>query len=205
MPLSDLLRRRPEGMRCPACANLLPPASVFCPSCGIRFDDPDAQPLHIVDRVTGLFNDRFIRPVLEDELARAHRYGRPVGVLLVEARLPDAPPDSAPPLDDSAIDEETLKQMAGAVAGTLRDVDTPGVLGRRPPQLLAILPDTDISGTAHAANRVLASVNSALGPLERRGAVGLVCVHHGSQLRAGAVIEAAGRSLRSGRPELLGR
>ena len=39
----------------------------------------------------------------------------------------------------------------------------------------------------------------------RKASVGLVCVHHGSRLRAGAVIEAAGRSLRSGRPELLGR
>lgn len=205
MPLSDLLRRRPEGQSCPACGATLPAGSVFCPSCGIRVDDPEAQPLHIVDRITGLFNDRFIRPVLEDELARAHRYGRPVGVLLIEARLPEAPPDAGPPADEAALEDETLRQMAASVAGTLRDVDTPGVLGRRPPQLLAILPDTDISGTAHAANRVLSAANTALGSLERRCAVGLVCVHHGSRLRAGAVIEAAGRSLRSGRPELLGR
>jgi len=199
--LGDLLRRRPEATKCPACGNALPAGSVFCPSCGIRADDPDAQPLHIVDRVTGLFNDRFIRPVLEDELARAHRYGRPVGVLLIEARMPDG----EPPVDDVAADEETLKQMAAAVAGTLRDVDTPGVLARRPPQLLAILPDTDISGTAHAANRVVHSVNQSVTGIGRKAAVGLVCVHHGSRLRAGAVIEAAGRSLRSGRPELLGR
>ena len=196
--LGDLLRRRPEATKCPACGNALPAGSVFCPSCGIRADDPDAQPLHIVDRVTGLFNDRFIRPVL---VARAHRYGRPVGVLLIEARMPDG----EPPVDDVAADEETLKQMAAAVAGTLRDVDTPGVLARRPPQLLAILPDTDISGTAHAANRVVHSVNQSVTGIGRKAAVGLVCVHHGSRLRAGAVIEAAGRSLRSGRPELLGR
>ena len=54
--------------------------------------------------------------------------------------------------------------MAAALAGTVRDVDTPGVLGRTPPQLLAILPDTDVAGTAHAANRVLAAVNEALKP-----------------------------------------
>jgi hypothetical protein len=52
---------------------------------------------------------------------------------------------------------------------------------------------------------VLESVNSALTPNGRRAALGIVCVHHGQRLRAGAVIEAAGRSLRSGRPELLGR
>jgi hypothetical protein len=95
--------------------------------------------------------------------------------------------------------------MAAAVAGTLRDVDTPGVLGRRPPSLLVVLPDTDIAGTAHAATRVLDSVNTALSANGRRAALGIVCVHHGQRLRAGAVIEAASRSLRSGRPELLGR
>src|SRR5205823_9868844 len=87
--------------------------------------------------------------------------------------------------DDAGADEETLKQMAAGVAGTLRDVDTPGVLARRPPQLLAILPDTDISGTAHAANRVVHSVNQAVAAIGRKAAVGPVCVHHGSRLRAG--------------------
>src|SRR5437870_11825204 len=127
MPIGDFRPRRPEAQACQACASPLPQGAVFCPSCGVRADDPHAEPLHIVDRVTGLFNDRFIRPVLEDELARAHRYGRPVGVPLIEARMPDG----APPVDDAPADEEPLKQMAGAVAGTLRDVDTPAVLARR--------------------------------------------------------------------------
>src|SRR5256885_9148668 len=125
MRLGDLFRRRQSDSRtCAACGAEIPASAVFCSSCGVRVDEPEAQPLHIVDRVTGLFNDRFIRPVLEDELARAHRYGRPVGVLLIEARMPDG----APPVDDAAADEETLKQMAAGVAGTLRDVATPGVL-----------------------------------------------------------------------------
>jgi hypothetical protein len=34
---------------------------------------------------------------------------------------------------------------------------------------------------------------------------GIVCIQHGQRVRAPAVIEAAGRSLRSGRPEFLGR
>lgn len=233
MPIGDILRRRPELQTCAACGAQLPVGSVFCPSCGVRHDDPESQPLHIVDRATGLFNDRFIRPVLEDELARAHRYGRPLGCLLVEsvsaapsangagagtagqapAAVPalQAAPVLAPPAVEAdtsytpAVMEETLKKMAAAVAGTLRDVDTPGVLGHRPPQLLAVLPDTDIGGTAHAASRVLQAVNAALAGNGRRAAVGLVCVQAGQRLRAGAVIEAAGRSLRSGRPEMLGR
>jgi hypothetical protein len=102
-------------------------------------------------------------------------------------------------------DEETLKAMAAAIAGTLRDVDTPGVLTHRPPSLLAVLPDTDVAGTAHAANRVLDAVNSALAPSGRRAFLGIVCIQHGQRVRAGAVIEAAARSLQTGRPEFLGR
>src|SRR5258708_1674806 len=149
MPIGDFLRRRPEGQTCQACGSPLPHGAVFCPSCGVKTDDPQAEPLHIVDRTTGLFNDRFVRPVLEDELARAHRYQRNLGVLLIEA-------------NGTGSADEALKLMAAALAGTVRDVDTPGVLGRTPPQLLAILPDTDVAGTAHAANRVLSAVNEAL-------------------------------------------
>ena len=201
MRLGDLFRRRQnESRTCVACGAVLPASAVYCSSCGVRVDEPEAQPLHIVDRTTGLFNDRFIRPVLEDELARAHRYGRPLGIVLIEPISENGQPEA-----DADQQKEMLKMMAAAVASTLRDVDTPGVLAHRPPSMLAVLPDTDISGTAHAANRVLEAVNGALASSGRKAALGIVCVHHGQRLRAGAVIEAAGRSLRSGRPELLGR
>lgn len=201
MPLGDVFRRRQqETENCLACGTMLPDAANYCPSCGVRVDEPDAQPLHIVDRLTGLFNERFIRPVLEDELARAHRYERPLGIVLIEP-IPDGRGPSGPEED-----EDVLKTMAAAIAATLRDVDTPGVLTHHPPALLAVLPETDMAGTAHAANRVLEAVNGALASRGRRAALGMVCIHHGQRLRAGAVIEAASRSLRSGgRPELLGR
>src|SRR3981081_2363775 len=201
MRFGDLFRRRPADSRnCAACGADISASAVFCSSCGVRAHEPEAQPLYIVDRATGLFNDRFIRPVLEDELARAHRYGRPLGIMLIEPVQEDQAPE--PEADEQG---ETRKGRAGAVAGTLRDVDTPGVLAHRPPSMLAVLPDTDVAGTAHSASRVLQAVNAALSARGRQAAVGIVCVHHRQRLRAGAVIEAAGRSLRSGRPELLGR
>src|SRR5437016_9870203 len=201
MRLGDLFRRRQSDSRtCAACGAEIPASAVFCSSCGVRVDEPEAQPLYIVDRATGLFNDRFIRPVLEDELARAHRYGRPLGIMLIEPVQEDQAPE--PEADEQ---EETLKVMAGAVAGTLRDVDTPGVLAHRPPSMLAVLPDTDFGGTAHAASRVLEAVNAALAAGGRQAALGIVCIQHGQRVRAGAVIEAAARSLKSGRPEFLGR
>jgi PleD family two-component response regulator len=197
MPLGDILRRRREAQSCGACGTQLVADAAFCHACGARADDPDSQPLHVVDRVTGLFNDRFLRPILEDELARAHRYGRALGVILLE------PAGSRSPLSKPEA-EEVLRLMAGAVASTLRDVDTPGVLSRQPPSILALLPDTDASGTAHAAGRVFEAVNTALAQRGWQALLGIVCVHHAQRLRAGAVLDAAARALQSGRPEMLG-
>src|SRR2546428_10589928 len=127
MRLGDLFRRRQSDSRtCAACGATISALAVFCSSCGVRVDEPEAQPLYIVDRATGLFNDRFIRPVLEDELARAHRYGRPLRIMLIEPVQEDQAPE--PEADEQ---EETLKVMAGAVAGTPRDRGTPG--GPAPP------------------------------------------------------------------------
>src|SRR5437660_12411659 len=124
MRLCALFRRRQADSRtCASWGAEILASAVFCSSCGVRVDEPEAQPLYIVDRATGLFNDRFIRPVLEDELARAHRYGRPLGIVLIEPVN-----DNGQPEPDPDRHEEMLKTMAAAVAGTLRDVDTPGVL-----------------------------------------------------------------------------
>src|SRR3979411_2060812 len=142
MRLGDLFRRRPaDGRSCAACGATISASAVFCSSCGVRVDEPEAQPLYIVDRATGLFNDRFIRPVLEDELARAHRYGRPLGIGLIEPLQ-----DNGQPAPEPDQHEEMLKMMAAAVAGTLRDVDTPGVLAHRPPSMLAVLPPPHHAG-----------------------------------------------------------
>lgn len=204
MPLGDRGRRRPGARRCGACGTKLVVDATFCHVCGVRVDDPDAQPLHIVDRLTGLFNDRFVRPILEDELTRAFRYGRTLGVLLVRpAPLEEGGEGAAPPTQEE--DDKVLQAIGGAIARTLRDVDTPGVIGRHPPTILALLPDTDMSGTAHAAQRVIEATDGDLAPLGKRTALGMVCCQWGQRLRADAVIEAAHHALETDHPELLGR
>jgi hypothetical protein len=107
--------------------------------------------------------------------------------------------------DHGSGNPEGLKAMAAAIIGTLRDVDTPGLLKRMPAQFLVLLPEAELAGTAHTANRLLETVNGALREHDLKAAVGLVCVNPAKRFRAGAIIEAAGRSLRTGRPELLGR
>ena len=197
MPLGDILRRRPgDSPPCPNCGNAVPSGAVFCPNCGIRLDDPESLPLHVVDRTTKLFNERFVRPILEDELARGHRYGRWLGVLLVELRTHN---------DYGSGNPDGLKAMAASLIGALRDVDTPGLLKRMPAQFVVLLPEAEMSGTAHTASRLMETVGEALKPVDLKIAIGLVCVNPAKRFRAGAVIEAAARSLRTGRPEVLGR
>ncbi len=204
MSLGDRVRRRAGAQHCGACGSRLVAEATFCHVCGVRIDDPDAQPLHIVDRLTGLFNDRFVRPILEDELTRAFRYGRTLGVLLVQPAALDGGVDgTGQPLQDQ--DDALLQVIGGAIARTLRDVDTPGVLGRHPPTILALLPDTDMSGTAHAARRLVEATDYDLAPLGKRTALGIVCCQWGQRLRASAVIDAAHRALESDHPQLLGR
>ncbi len=187
MPLGDLLRRRPgDSPPCPACGAAVPSGATYCPTCGVRLDDPESLPLHVVDRTTKLFNERFVRPILEDELARGNRYGRWLGVLLVELRTQN---------DYGSGNPDGLKAI----------VDTPGLLKRMPAQFVVLLPEAEMSGTAHTANRLMETVSEALKPVDLKVAIGLVCVNPAKRFRAGAVIEAASRSLRTGRPEVLGR
>ena len=144
MPLGDLLRRRPgDSPPCPACGNAVPAGAIFCPNCGVRLEDPESLPLHVVDRTTKLFNERFVRPILEDELARGNRYGRWLGVLLVELRTQN---------DYGSGNADGLRAMAAALIGALRDVDNPGLLKRMPAQFVVPLPEAELSGTARTAN-----------------------------------------------------
>src|SRR5260370_34021362 len=94
MAMGDFLRRRQHPLNCQACGSPLPPGAILCPACGVKVDDPMAEPLPIVDRTTGLFNDRFVRPVLEDELARAHRYQPNLRAPLIEANGAGTPEDA---------------------------------------------------------------------------------------------------------------
>jgi len=95
--------------------------------------------------------------------------------------------------------------MAASLIGALRDDDTPGLLKRMPAQFVVLLPEAEMSGTAHTANRLMETISEALRPLDLKVAIGLVCINPAKRFRAGAVVEAAGRSLRTSRPEVLGR
>src|ERR1700736_5239376 len=195
------LLRRGEKRECAVCYAGVTPSAEFCSRCGAHLNDPEAQALYIVDTATGLFNDRFLRPLLEDELARVHDFGRTLGIVIVQPEETNAAPEEGRSEDS----QEVLKLTASAVANTLGDTDTPGVLSRRPPALLALLPEADLNSTGATAATLMHAVDEALSGHGQRANVGIVCVFPGERIPAGAAIEAAQRALRLQRPELLGR
>ena len=81
----------------------------------------------IIDRATGLFTDWYVRLRLEEEIARAERYGQRFSVVTVTSETP--------------IDREVTR----AIGAALRHVDYAANLG---PALAIVLPNTNADGAA---------------------------------------------------------
>ena len=84
--------------------------------------------------------------------------------------------------------------------GSREDLHAPHLAERR-----HVLAHRLLIGGVHDEVESVAAVNDALKPQGGQALVGLVCVRPGQRVRAGAVLESAGRSLRSGRPEMMGK
>jgi diguanylate cyclase (GGDEF)-like protein len=104
------------------------------------------------DALTGVYHQQYLIDVLEREIARAERIGKPLSVARVD-------------LDWLALINEAHGQIAGDVAlrrftaaaiGALRDVDVLGRYGGK--EFIAIMPDTDVKGAVIAAERLRAAV-----------------------------------------------
>jgi len=104
------------------------------------------------DALTGVYHQQHLMDVLEREIARAERIGKPLSVARVD-------------LDWLALLNEAHGQIAGDVAlrrftaaatEALRDVDVLGRYGGK--EFIAIMPDTDVKGAVIAAERLRAAV-----------------------------------------------
>ena len=93
--------------------------------------------LAIRDGLTGLFNHRHFKDVLETELTRADRYGRPLCMLMLDVdNFKDYNDTHGHPAGD-----EVLKIMAFLVNARLRDVDCSARYGGE--EFAVLLPETD--------------------------------------------------------------
>jgi diguanylate cyclase (GGDEF)-like protein len=104
------------------------------------------------DALTGLSNRRGIEERLNDEVARAIRFGHPLAVLMIDL-------DDFKSINDRyghAAGDDILRSTAVAIDDSVRSIDIAGRYGGE--EFLVVLPETDASGAEVVAERIRASV-----------------------------------------------
>ena len=108
----------------------------------------EAQRRSITDALTGLWNFRYFTLTIDKEIERATRFSRPLGLLMLDVdRFKDVN-DTFGHLRGDAV----LIELAGRIAGQVRDVDTVARYGGE--EIVIVLPETDEAGVAELAERI---------------------------------------------------
>ena len=110
--------------------------------------------LAIRDGLTGLFNHRHFKDVLERELTRAERYDRPLCMLMLDV-------DHFKNYNDThghPAGDEVLKILADLIVTRLRDVDTSARYGGE--EFAVLLPETDRKAGTLVAEDIRAQVEN---------------------------------------------
>jgi diguanylate cyclase (GGDEF)-like protein len=119
-----------------------------------RFTELDQRSL--TDPVTGIRNRSGYELELEREVARAHRTGRPLSLLLVELREAEAAREAGPADADLA-----LQEFALLVKRTARAADIP--CRRRANELAIVLPETKDDGARRFYARLRQETSASFG------------------------------------------
>jgi diguanylate cyclase (GGDEF)-like protein len=107
------------------------------------------------DRLTRLWNARYLHEALELEIARARRYGRPFGLLLLDLDGFKAVNDSAGHLAGDAV----LQAVGRAIRRSCRATDVPARLGGD--EFVVILPEASRLTVPRYAERLVAEIARA--------------------------------------------
>ncbi len=113
------------------------------------------EQLAITDSLTGLRNRRHFLELAEHEFQRARRYRRPLSIIMLDI-------DRFKQVNDTyghAIGDQILQSIAACCRETLRALDSPSRYGGEEFSLL--LPENDLAGARHAAERLRLRVAEA--------------------------------------------
>jgi diguanylate cyclase (GGDEF)-like protein len=122
------------------------------------------------DGRTGVYNRAFFDESLETLLARSHRSGSPVVLMMIDV-------DHFKQINDRyghRIGDEVLRTIAQTIAATCRASDLVCRYGGE--EFTVLLPDTELESGVHLAERIGAEVPAAMVRLARRRIVGPVTV-----------------------------
>jgi diguanylate cyclase (GGDEF)-like protein len=117
------------------------------------------------DELTGVWNKRYFRRQLPQEVERARTFGVPLSLLFFDI-------DDFKQINDThghMIGDVVLSELCGAVRETLRPTDTVVRFGGD--EFAVILPHTDSSGAVAVAERVLSRVRTLTIPTDEEATV----------------------------------
>jgi len=121
----------------------------------------EAQRLSITDGLTGLRNYRFFQQAISRETERAVRFGRPMGLLMLDL-------DHFKNVNDThghQVGDAVLIEIADRVRAEVREVDLVARYGGE--EFVVVLPETDRRGAVHIADRICERVRGR--PLHAAG------------------------------------
>lgn len=114
----------------------------------------ELERLSVTDELTGLFNRRHFRERMREEFLRAERYGQPLSLLILDL-------DHFKAINDRfghLAGDEVLRQASRLLPDCVRDSDVVSRFGGE--EFTILLPQTGLSGSLTAAERILSAVRS---------------------------------------------
>jgi diguanylate cyclase (GGDEF)-like protein len=106
----------------------------------------------VTDELTGLFNHRRFQEVVATEVAAAHRFGQPLGLLMLDV-------DDFKQVNDTYGHQQgdvVLREVARVLRAESREIDEPARYGGE--EMAVALPQTDLDGAHAIAERVRIAV-----------------------------------------------
>jgi diguanylate cyclase (GGDEF)-like protein len=114
----------------------------------------EVQRLAITDPLTGLFNRRKLDEMMTIEVERAHRYNRPLSLIMIDL-------DGMKALNDKfghPAGDKALKIVAEKIRKQIRTVDVATRYGGD--EFVVLLPEADLDAARNVAKRICAKITS---------------------------------------------